>query len=325
MRKAVVPLADFGKLPAHLQSRSKAAVEAANEYITNTGQSGPRISLRGRRFRLRTPDSEEQVLPDGSNLNVVMVGAAPKRGKAKTFYMGEYEPDSSSPPDCSSADGITPDGWIQDPQNPDCATCPNNVWGTAPHGKGKACRDVKRIYVMPPTVLDKDIYQVQVPPASLKHLSQYVRNLAKHGVEPQNVVTSIFFVDAEYPIINFKFAGFLDEQQVKIVDERIAEGDVDAAMDRGDKTPAEGQEAEQEAQPVRGDSEPQATNWQGGGAARKGSRTPPRSAAKVAVERTRSRKAAQQTAAPVEEPQAQTVDDDPELADILKTWGGGGK
>lgn len=326
MSKSVVPLASFGKLPAHLQKRSQAATEAANKYITSVGQSGPRISLRGRRFRLRLPEKDaEQVLPEGTELNVVMMGASPEHGVGKVFYMGDYEPDSTAPPDCSSADGVKPDAWIQDPQNPDCATCPNNAWGSGKRGKGKACRDVKRIYVVPAqNVLDKDIFQIQVPPASLKRLSNYVRELAKHGVAPQYVATTIYFEDAEYPIINFKFAGFLDEEQVKIVEERIAKGDVQAAMERGATAPAEGDAPEvEQAQEEEEEEAPQAApapNWSGGSAQSRN--TTARS--NKAASRRRQPEPMPATEPEEDGPAAKTVDD-PELDEILGEWGGGKK
>jgi len=313
-------------LPAHLAKRAAAVAAAADAFITGVGSQGPRISLRGRRFRLKHPELEaEHVLPEGAPLNVILVGADPIRGSAKVYYMGEYEPDSSDPPDCSSADGVKPDGWIQHPQAPTCAQCPHNAWGTAKRGRGKACRDVKRIYVLPPNQLEGDIYQIQVPPSSLKHLSGYVRELKAHNVAPQYVVSKISFVDAEYPEIKFEFAGFLDEPSCVKVDGR--QDDVVSAISRGQSSAEQPDEAD-DAAPAPAAPAPAAPaaapNWTGGAAntgfaPQPATASAPAPAPAPATPARRRRSSAPQPTAPAAPAPVQEVKDE-SLSKILGDW-----
>lgn len=229
-------LSDKTQVPAYIAGKQSTA--EADAFITGGAPSGPRISLRGRRFRILLPDADkEQVLPEGAALNAVLVGAAPAKGVAKVYYAGAYNPDEQLPPDCSSSDGVRPDSWVATPQSETCATCPHNAWGSSSRGKGKACRDIKRVFVLPANqIRDGLVFSLVVPPTSLKHLSAYAKELKAHGVAPQYVVTQLAFADSEYPELLFRFARFLTEEEIEYLEARRE--DVEAAIQGSQQAPA---------------------------------------------------------------------------------------
>ncbi len=216
------------QLPAHLQAANQSVDN--NALITTGGPTFPMISLRGRQFRLKK-DGDEKVLSGITELKIVLLAAAPNSQlNAKTYYEGEYTTGSDEAPDCSSADGVKPDGNATNPQATACATCPKNSWGSAVSkmtGKdSKACKDTKMIYFVAPDKLDGDIVALRVPTMSLRHLSKFARALSSRKIPVSACVTAIKFVDSEYPEVEFGFGGYLDEVAYAKVTDRIASDEV---------------------------------------------------------------------------------------------------
>ena len=209
------------KVPAHLAGRigQPSALAQALGGGIGSGESIPRISLKGARFRIK--EGENETVLDSTTLDIVIVGANPRL--SKTWYAKAWTPDAEpSAPDCFSLDGISPSTDSTDPQNDLCATCPHNAWGSkvTPMGqKVKACSDLKRLAVVAADDPTGPIYLLQVTPAALKGLNQYQRELAMRGIAPEIVKTRISFdTDASFPKLNFGFGGFLDEAAMEAVD-----------------------------------------------------------------------------------------------------------
>lgn len=228
MNALVVP--NVAQLPAHLTSRigAPSALGAAVSAGIHTGggSSFKRISIRGGRFRVRD-GSNETILPD-SVLRAVIVGASPN--VTKSFYKGAYNPKAvgeEKKPDCFSNDGIRPSNNSADIQSQLCATCPQNAWGskiTDAGTKMKACADQKRLAVISAddTSDDPEVYLFQVTPAALKQFGQYGEALASKGYSPEICVTEIYFDPKEaYPKAQFKFGGFVSQEQVNVIDNLI--------------------------------------------------------------------------------------------------------
>jgi hypothetical protein len=209
------------KIPAHLANRiGKPSVLAqALGGGIGSGESVPRISLKGARFRIK--EGENETVLDTTALDIVIVGANPRL--SKTWYSKAWTPDAEPvAPDCFSLDGVRPDQSSTDPQNDICATCPHNAWGSkvTPMGqKVKACSDLKRLAVVAADDPTGPIYLLQVTPAALKGLNQYQRELSMRGIAPEIVKTRISFdTDASFPKLVFGFGGFLDEAAMEQVD-----------------------------------------------------------------------------------------------------------
>ena len=185
--------------------------------LVASSTSVPRLSYRGKRWRFIV-DGEEELVKDLA-VQVVIVGVEPEAGRfIKTLYLSTYNPGDSSPPDCSSSNGIAPDVWVPSPQSPRCQSCPKNVFGSAASrtgGKAKACHDSKRLWVVRPD--DTEIvYGLNVPIMSLKNLAEYGKYIARNNYPLALVVTELTMDDAaEFPKLVFAHNGFVEEEQVK--------------------------------------------------------------------------------------------------------------
>jgi len=209
------------QVPAHLAGRVgvPSILSAALTGGLSSGQSFPRISIKGSRFRIVEGDTETVL--DSTNLDVVVVGANPRL--SKTWYAKAWTKDSEPvAPDCFSLDGIGPDQESTDPQNDLCASCPQNAWGSKVTDAGqqiKACSDNKRLAVVSADDTSGPIYLLSVTPAALKGLNQYQKELSVRGIPPEIVKTRVSFdTDASFPKLKFTFGGFLDADVQEVVD-----------------------------------------------------------------------------------------------------------
>jgi hypothetical protein len=70
----------------------------------------------------------------------------------------------------------------------DCATCPKNVWGSdLKGGKGKACKDMRPLYLL--TEGSYIPITVQVPKKSLKNIRKYFTRLSGRGIPFYGCIT----------------------------------------------------------------------------------------------------------------------------------------
>ena len=69
---------------------------------------------------------------------------------ANQYYAEEFGEGEQGPPTCASPDGYKPvcGGDEMVVQNAECRTCPKNQYGTAKEGRGKACQNTIRLYVL---------------------------------------------------------------------------------------------------------------------------------------------------------------------------------
>lgn len=202
-----------------------------SEALAGLSSKIPRVSLKGRKFRLIVEG--EEIIKPSDTLKVVILAVEPEKGRmVKTFYAKGYSSGDSEPPTCSSADGARPDAWIQDPQHSNCAQCPKNAFGSSTSQSGKpskACRDSKRLWVAIPENeknedlglgIDGTMFSLGVPVTSLGSLSDFGKQIAKNGYPLPAVIVNLEMVDSEFPQIEFKFDGFLPEKEGRIAIER---------------------------------------------------------------------------------------------------------
>lgn len=209
------------QIPAHLVGRVgvPSVLAASLTGGLTSGQSFPRISIKGARFRIVEGDTETVL--DSTNLDVVIVGANPRL--SKTWYAKQWDANAEATgPDCFSLDGVSPDPEAADPQNDLCASCPQNAWGSkiTPTGQQvKACSDTKRLAVVAADDPSGPVYLLSVTPAALKGLNQYQKELAVRGIPPEIVKTRVSFdTDASFPKLKFTFGGFLEADVQQVVD-----------------------------------------------------------------------------------------------------------
>ena len=206
------------QMPAYMQKFMKQNTEDTNSLVASS-MSVPRLSYRGKRWRYIV-DGEEELIKTLTT-EVIIVGVEPDAGRfIKTLYLTQYNPGDSSPPDCSSSNGVTPDIWVSSPISQRCQGCPKNIFGSAVSrsgGKAKACHDSKRLWIVRPE--NTEIYYgLNVPIMSLKNLSEYGKYIAKNNFPLALVVTELSMDDdSEFPKICFKHVGFVDETDSELV------------------------------------------------------------------------------------------------------------
>lgn len=237
------------EVPEHLrqgplaEAAAKALQDAAS--MASASNSVPRLSLKGREFRLI--EGGEEVYKFQDKLDVVVLGVEPAAGQMiKTFYAKGYTQGAKEPPTCSSEDGIAPSPWVTDKQAQKCSQCPKNQFGsaTSPSGKAtKACRDSKRIWFKlaggnkirsgdafvecdesKKPFAERTMYGANITVASLKAFADHGRALAALGQGPAVCVTRLKMMDSEFPQLEFEIAAWLDAetapQSLKLANDR---------------------------------------------------------------------------------------------------------
>lgn len=218
------------QVPAHIAARMGQQSSLASSLAAGLAQGGesyPRISIKGSRFRI--VEGKTETVLDQTKLSVVIVGANPRL--SKTYYAKQWDPnDEPTGPDCFSLDGIGPDASVQAPENDLCASCPKNAWGSKISATGqqiKACSDQKRLAIVAADDPEGPVYLLQVTPAALKGLNQYQKELSVRGIPPEVVKTVLSFdTDASYPKLKFSFGGFLEAHEQEVVDRLFGSDEV---------------------------------------------------------------------------------------------------
>jgi hypothetical protein len=128
---------------------------------------------------------------------------------------------SEIPPDCSSDDmkrGVGNPGG-------DCLACPFNQFGSAPNGRGKACKEVRMMFLLRKGNVLPDV--VGAPPASLKNARKYLMALSQAGMPYWAVVTQLGLVGDKnadgtaYAKVTERMVGQLDPESQKAILETI--------------------------------------------------------------------------------------------------------
>lgn len=145
--------------------------------------------------------------PRGS-IDVVIVKA--NANLSKTWYENGWDESNSNPPDCASANGISPDQGVPKPQSNVCALCPKNAWGSASNGgKGKACGDHRRMAVVPLADLRNESFGgpllLRCPAASLQEMAGFDARYRSMGYPYFTMAIKIGF-DAQESFPKFTFA-----------------------------------------------------------------------------------------------------------------------
>jgi hypothetical protein len=180
--------------------------EAAKERVLAEvqGDNLPYMSLKNKRFTL----NEEKL---GTEIDVVILADV----YDNSYYDRPYKEDALNPPACFAIgedyDSLTPHHTAPSPQSDDCMTCPKAEWGSSNTGKGKACRNGRRLLVAPYIKMTGEVQLselavINLAPTSLAGYSKYVKSLAKaeQPRPPFAVGTSLSFDDDKaYPLLHF--------------------------------------------------------------------------------------------------------------------------
>jgi len=76
------------------------------------------------------------------------------------YYEGDYDPDNRQGPKCYAfgrdEKDMKPHENVVKPQSKSCVGCPQNEWGSADKGRGKACKNTRRLALIPAGEIDSD-------------------------------------------------------------------------------------------------------------------------------------------------------------------------
>lgn len=210
--------------------------ETTKALMGGTGGTYKRISIRGSVFRM-VVNGQEVAKNEDRAMNVVIVAAAPKN--ARTFYGKTYSEGEALRPDCTSADGITPDTTSTNKQSSACATCPQNIAGSG-QGGSRACRYSRRLAVMLENdLITGDVYQLVLPAQSIfgqgengkLPLEAYARFLGSQGVSVSAVVTEMRFdTNSATPKLTFRAIRALSPEEYAVAVERGTSPDAQNAV-----------------------------------------------------------------------------------------------
>jgi hypothetical protein len=119
----------------------------------------------------------------GDKAKVIVVGSVFEN----QWYKERYDPNNPTSPHCYAIaehdEDLKPHPDAADPQAPSCAECPKNAWKSDPNGgKGKACKNVRRLALLSEADLD-DIEKAEfavakMPVTSVKNWSTYANQIA---------------------------------------------------------------------------------------------------------------------------------------------------
>ncbi len=135
----------------------------------------------------------------GSSMDVVIVGVVTER----RLYTSRYDPDVVTLPACyaQSITGVdmAPRDNSPDKQSDSCRTCPKDQFKSAENGRGKACKESRKLLVVPVDNIDDaskaggETGLLSIPITSVKKFwGPYVKGLsAQHQRPPWAVVTTI--------------------------------------------------------------------------------------------------------------------------------------
>lgn len=102
------------------------------------------------------------------------------------YYEGDFDPENPQPPVCFAfgrdEKTLVPHTDVTEKQHETCTGCPQNEWASAKRGKGKACKNGRRLALITSGDLDNlakaEVMYLKVPVTSVRGWAGYVRNLA---------------------------------------------------------------------------------------------------------------------------------------------------
>jgi hypothetical protein len=191
---------------------------AMAEELDGLQLSFPRVKIpSGGGLAFEVPGDD----PENPDTEKEIIGVIVDHHPVNAYWADKYA-GANNPPDCSSMDGKV--GMDQDGNRKPCNSCPMNEWGTAEEGRGKACKNMHRVYIlregeMLPLLLT-------LPPTSLKNLSDYLglRVITK-GLRSYGAITKVSLKKAQnagginYSQAVFALAGKLSPEQTKAMAE----------------------------------------------------------------------------------------------------------
>lgn len=213
----------------------------------------------------------------GNRMVVVVLGDI----NENSYYDGPYDPNTPASPVCFAFNrdesamephsAVDNDSYFER-QNDVCQGCPKNEWGSAPTGKGKACKNVARLAMIPAGTFSEkgsgrnkavefdgliddeehyntaEVAYIKLPVMSVKNWANYVKQIAAEMKRPPHGVFTEIWLEpdakSQYKVM-FEVVDKVPNELLKIMMERHAK--VQSEIDFPYSPPQEKDEAEQPA------------------------------------------------------------------------------
>ena len=175
--------------------------------------AGNRISVKGRVF----------TMPDGSTNPGPLAGVILDFRNYNAYWNTPYNPQQLTDPVCFALSrefgDLAPSADASVPQAEHCAVCSRNVFGSAPNGKAKSCKNTRRLAIVPPdATLETLPMLLDASPTAISAFESYLLGLATEGKMPVEVVTLIAFDPAsDFPSLRFGKPKPLTDRQLNVM------------------------------------------------------------------------------------------------------------
>lgn len=124
----------------------------------------------------------------------IIIAIAPQR-VWWPYEFGKGPDDDDGRPHCFTSDLIKPDPESKSPQSDTCANCPMDQYDSAIKGRGKACNETRRVFLIPEERMLP--HWMIVPPSSLKPMRRYINEIVNKKLgRPQLITTKFSIVSA---------------------------------------------------------------------------------------------------------------------------------
>lgn len=180
----------------------KEALKAQAEAMTDrtAPPSGNNIRLSPGQFDL--PDGTKSPGP----LELVIVDFV----ATNSFYDGPFDRNNPAPPVCFAVGAnplkLAPSPNSPQPQAKDCASCPMNQWNSGANGKGKACKNERKMAVLPPDGDESTpMWVLKASPTAIKSFDAHVLSVSRTFQAPPVAVVTKVGLDpnADYASLTF--------------------------------------------------------------------------------------------------------------------------
>ena len=229
MSNDLTPPFDLSDVPKHIQQ-----TELSKSLATTQSIMIPRIVFNGKGSWEMKLGSELQKSIESKDLNVIIIGVAPKVSRA--FYEDAYTPGFAKPPVCWSTDSVNPSHVIASPQASTCTECPKNIKGS---NGSKPCRFFRRIAVVSPGDISGQIFQMQLPATTIfpqnsgtkMAFNGYLKYLGSKNTPIDRVITQMYFDDeVSYGKLFFAAIEFVSEENTKVLETLIDAPEIQEAI-----------------------------------------------------------------------------------------------